>query len=275
MKNAGILSVALVMILGIYACDTSIQPIVNKGKAYSMYGPLNLQASPNYIRVHDTNDLLNPDQTKDLGAQVIMTNLNTGISQLLEEEIRVFDSLYTHNFEIPDSLEYDTRYKFVLEDRDGYQDSVISVTTKKTDLSIIQDTVKCTQNFLIQLTDVDLDAGERIETLVGIKVGAAWKYTIRPPGFYQYDSDSNTLTMGWTPNYVSILIDGPFDWTPCGDFSSDKIRFSFTHIGYMEGVPLGNPNQVSFDQPYAPKKVILSKYEGSTEITIDPSEFLN
>ncbi|MAL18795.1 MAG: hypothetical protein CL670_07145 [Balneola sp.] len=263
----------MLLLVILSACDTSIQPIVDKGKAYSIYGPLDIQKTPNYIRVHDTNDLLNPDLTKDLGVQVTMTNLNTGASQLLKDEVKVFDSLYTHNFEIPDSLEYDTRYKFSLEDEDGYRDSVISVTTKETELTVIQDSVSCGELFMLRFTNVDLNAGERIETEVGIKVGVAWMYTKRPANFRQYNSATNTLTMGWSPNYVSELIFGPFDWVTCSTFSSDKIKFSFTHVGYMEEVQPNAPNELEFDQLYTPNQVVLSKYKGSTEVTIDSTVF--
>jgi hypothetical protein len=247
--------------------------MVDKGKAYSIYGPLDIQKTPNYIRIHDTNDLLNPDLTKDLGVHVTMTNLNTGVSQLLNDEVRIFDSLYTHNFEIPDSIEYDTKYKFLLEDEDGYRDSLISVTTKETELTIIQDSVSCGELFMLRFTDIDLDAGERIQTEVGIKVGVAWMYTKRPANLQDYNSATNTLILGWSPNYVSELIYGPFDWVSCRTFSSDKIRFSFTHIGYMEEASFNSPNEIEFDQLYTPNQVVLSKYMGDTEVTIDSSVF--
>jgi hypothetical protein len=263
-------SLLIFTMVSLTGCDSSIQPIVNKGKAYSIYGPLDLQSTPNYIRVHDTNDLLNKEMTEDLGVQFTMTNLSTGESQLLNDEVLIFDSLYTHNFRIPDPVEYDTRYKFLLEDEEGFRDSVISVTTKKTDLSIVQDTVGCNENFILRFTNVDLDAGERIDTEVGVKIGVAWAYTTRPPAFQQYDRESNTLFLGWSPNGVSSLIN-QLDWVPCGEFSSIKIRFSFTHIGYME---VGTEGTTGISgNPIIPQKVVLSKYGGSTEITIDSTEF--
>lgn len=261
------------LLLTFSSCDTSIEPIIDKGKQYSIYGPLHLKSTPNYIRVHDTRASLNEEATRNLDVEMVFTNLSTGEASLLQDSVVLFDHLYTHNYKINTPIEYDTRYKINIEDGEGFRDSLISVTTKKTEITILQDTVKCEERFRLELSNIDIESGERLDTEVGIYVGNSWQWTSRRQ-VYAIDDEQKTLALEWSPNGISILVFGEFDWIDCSEFDSDKIQFRFTHIGYVEGQ--ASPGEIP-DTTSAPvnQKVVLSTYSGGTELHIDESEFID
>ena len=256
------------------ACDTTIEPIADSDPVYSMSGPLDLQRSPNYIRVHNVNSLLNPETTRELDVQMVFTNLTTMESELLRDSVVVFDNLYTHNFKIERPIEYDTRYRIDIEDHRGFRDSLVSVTTKETLMSVSTDTVTCNERFYVELTNIDLDAGERLDTEVAIQTSNTWQWTPRRD-FEEYNSDTNTLVLGWSPNTISSLLwPSPFEMpVPCEEFTRDLVQFRFTHIGYVEGEDHSQQAGEDFSISSVQQRLVLSRYSGEAEIFIDDEAF--
>jgi hypothetical protein len=251
-------------------CDVTIVPMSDSDKAYSVSGTLNLQSTPNFIRVHDTGSLLNPESTKELDLQVVFTNLTTMESRLLRDSVVVFDNIYTHNYVVDIPLEFDTRYKIEIEDGEGFRDSLVSVTTRESNLSVTPATVdSCTKYFFIELSDIDLDAGERVDMEVAINVANTWHWTSRRD-FFQYDSDKIEIVVGWSPRSISLLL-WPNNPVPCEQFSSNMIRFRFTHIGYVEGGD--GENQTEFTRSSVKRMNVFSKYSGEAEILIADEVF--
>ena len=259
------------MIMFFISCDITVDPISESEPLYSISGPLDLQTSPNYIRVHDITALLNPEETRELDVQLIFTNLSTMESVQLQDSIILFDNIYTHNFVIEKPIEFDTRYKIEIEDRFGLRDSLISVTTKQTTLSKSTDTVSCSQMFLIELSDIDFEAGERLDAEVAVQVSNTWHWT-RRTDFYDYNDAENLLTVGWSPNSISRLL-----WPPpapgiqCGEFSAQQVRFRFTHIGYVEGED--NSNEIDFSPTSVQQRNVLSRYVEEVMIHIEDDVF--
>lgn len=270
--------VFLIVIFSVAGCEQTINPISPRGTEYSVYGPLNIEESPNYIRVHDTNTLLSPEDTRQLDVNMILTNLDTGKSELMTDSTVQFEHIITHNYRADQSIEYDTRYKVFWEDGDGYQDSLITQTTKQSDMTTFKDTVFCEEQFFVELTNIDLEAGERLDTEVGINVGGRWWWTFRQ-SFYSYNSEEKTLVLGWSPAQVSRLIFCGITCNnpppACSDFTRDRVRFKFHHIGYME--ERETPEDLDLDdQSGLPEQqqVVLSRYGEETSFIIaeDPEE---
>ncbi|MCC5941899.1 MAG: hypothetical protein JJU37_10190 [Balneolaceae bacterium] len=257
----------------VVACDTTIEPIAESDPVYSMSGPLDLQRSPNYIRVHNVNSLLNPETTRELDVQMVFTNLTTMESELLRDSVVVFDNLYTHNFKIEKPIEFNTRYRIDIEDDRGFRDSLISVTTKESQISVSPDSVECGERFYVELTNIDLDAGERLDAEVAVQVNNNWIWTPRSD-FYEYNSSENLLVVGWSPNSISQLL-----WPPptpgiqCRDFSAQKVRFRFTHIGYVEGADHSQHESDDFSISSVQQRNVLSRYSKEAEIIIDDEDF--
>ena len=255
------------------ACDASIEPITGERKQYSIYGSLNISESPNYIRVHDSKAVLNSEATLPINASLAITNLNSGLSEMLRDRIVKFDSIYTHNFEVNIPIEYDTRYRIDLEDtKAGITSSLVTVTTKQSEITILEDSVACNSAFQIQLSDIDLAAGERLDTEVAVKIGEEWRWTPRISSENRvYDEEAKTLTLSWTPNEISRYILGPFEFINCCEFTSKQVRFRFTHIGYIEGnEQFSPPDSTQYNGRSSNNQVVLSKYSDEVEIQINP-----
>lgn len=270
-----LLFIGLIMSIAIVAisCDTSIEPIVMEGKEYSIYGPLNISETPNYIRVHNNKALLTSDETFPLNVEMTFTNLDNGQYEILEDRVIEFGDLYTHNFKVDMPIEYDTRYLVELSDGEGISSNLTTVTTQNATINVLADSATCGSNFRLQLSEVDLDAGERVDVEVGAKVGNTWLWTTRIT-HHSYDQKTNTLSYNFSPSNVSTALFGLFDAISCSEFSSQNIRYKFTHIGYMEG-----EDQVVIDdttdltRPSPNQQIVLSKYSEETELRIHPCEF--
>jgi hypothetical protein len=260
------------LIISLSSCNHSIKPIADQSPGYSMYGALNIGESPNFIRVHDNSFLLTPEATRDLNITMFITDLNTNITSQLSDSVVVFDSLYTHNFLYDSQITFNNRYKVLLEDEFGYRDSLISVTPSQTEFTLSTTEVECDQRFYVDLTNIDLNAGEQLIAEAGIELSNTWYWTARE-SVRDYDSENNILTVGWSPEEVSAdIFTGGFGPGPgCDEFSSDFVRFRFTHIGYMEGGktnsdPLFDPDEGIQIQ----RKIVLGINSEETEIDILP-----
>lgn len=253
-------------------CESSIDPITEENRTYSIYGPLNIFQTPNYIRVHDNKAPLSEEGTLPLDVEMTFTNLSTGETEVLEDSIVEFDNVYTHNFQINMPVQFDERYRISMQDEKGVSYDITSVTTKETNLTILKDSVTCISPFRIRLTNIDLEAGERLDAEVAIKVGEQWLWTSRGIGRV-HNGETEDLIYSWDPYSISLALFGPYDAIYCDGFSSDKIRFRFTHIGYMEGKNPPNGGDGVPRRPVTDKQIVLSKYSGETEIQIHPCEF--
>ncbi|MGN8226341.1 hypothetical protein [Gracilimonas sp. BCB1] len=233
---------------------------------------MNINEAPNYIRVHDNKALLSEESTYPLDVEMTFTNLSSGEMEVLEDSMVEFDNVYTHNFEINMPVQFDQRYRISMQDEKGVSYDITSVTTKETALTVLKDSVTCISPFRIRLTNIDLEAGERLDAEVAIKVGQQWLWTPREMGRV-HDEDTENLILSWTPYSISEFVFGPFDALYCDEFSSEKVRFRFTHIGYIEGDEQSDERDENRIQPAPDKQIVLSKYSGETEIQIHPCEF--
>lgn len=255
------------------SCETSIEPIIEEGKGYSIYGPLNISESPNYLRVHNNKAILNPEGTLPMDANISFTNLDNGESEILEDQIIEFDGLYTHNFKIDMPIEFDTRYQVYLDDGEGITSTLTTVTTKESAINVLKDNARCSDDFKLQLSNINVEAGEHLGVEIGLEAGNSWLWTNRITSA-TYDSDENIVTFSFTPYDISVSLFGQFDAIECSEFSSDIIRFRFTHIGYMDGADQDETNNTTnLSQSSPTRQIVLSKYSRETELKIHPCEF--
>lgn len=265
-----ILSVSCLLCLLWAGCDTSIEPFHDTGVAYSIYGTLDLQNTPNYIRAHDTRAFLNSEATRDLDIKMVLTNLSTSDSNTLKDSVVVFDQIFTHNFKVESPIDFDTWYKIEIEDEDGFQESLLTKTTKRSQPNLTVNSNDCDDRFYIELSNIDLVAGEKVDAEVALKRGNTWHWTMRQD-YYQYNEETNRLILGWSPNQISELLwPSPFANGPiCKEYDSDYVRFRFTHIGYVEGM---DSNQVSDEEQFTGSEIknliVLSTYSEEVEIIV-------
>lgn len=271
-----LLSIIVVSLVSL-SCDHNISPIAPKAIEYSIYGPLNIGADTNHIRVHDTNEVLSPESTQNQDITVILTNLDTGANELLVDSVVQYGNIFSHNYRIQMPIEYDTRYKLFWEDEKGFEGSLITQTTKQSEMTVSTDTIGCYDPFYIELDNIDLEAGERLDAEVAIHVGGRWYWTFVRQ-YSDYNAETNTLVLGWSAFGISyIIFAGPGTPPPdCKDFSSKVVKFRFNHIGYMlDREPPEEGNIDSLSGVYKEQQLVLSRYGEGTDFVLADSVFLN
>jgi len=116
----------LAMILLFAACDArTVDPFEKDVKPYSVYGYLDLDRNPNFVRVRQLNKPYFEGQADSLDATVFFENLQTGVVTELRDSVVIFNGFVTNNYIIPESLTPDSRYKLTVRRSDG--ESVESV----------------------------------------------------------------------------------------------------------------------------------------------------
>ncbi len=151
--NTSYLSVAIFIffISSLSGCDNSLDAFQENRAAYSVYGYLNVNADTNFVRVHDLDVPLLPDSTRMLNATVSLTNTATGQTQVLQDSVIRFDSVYTHNFFTTMDIKFETPYRLNIDGPDGKNMSVSTVTPNNAKTSIQVNTVR----YLIKWFPVD------------------------------------------------------------------------------------------------------------------------
>lgn len=267
----------LSFLLAVTGCSEPIDPFSEKNNNYSFYGPLYLEKSPSYIRIHDTRSLLNAESTRELNVTFQMTDLSTGETTTLKDSVKQFNEIYTHNFVVTKPVLYDNRYRFKLMDESGFIKEFTSVTTRRTEVTILKDVAKCEEPLEIELINLDLTSGEEIRAEAAINVNNRWFWSKRRPDqiFFEDSGDGRgeRLVIIWTPNSISRSIFGEFSYPTCDEFTSDVIRFRVTHIGYVEDESNDgrSPEQVLDADPIR----VLSAYSVGGEFRIDPVVFID
>lgn len=124
------------------SCDNSIDAFQDDKGSYSVYGNLGVNQDTNFVRVYDLSTPLLTDSTRELDAQITLTNMETGQMQVLQDSIIRFDSIYTHNFFTTLDINYDTGYRLTVRGSDGKELSVTTTTPQKANTLIRENSIQ-------------------------------------------------------------------------------------------------------------------------------------
>ncbi len=128
--------VSVFFIVLLISCDNSIDPFKEGKASYSIYGYLAVKQDTNYIRVKDLSSPLLPDSTRTLDGTVILKNLQTGQTQVLQDTIVQFGKVYTHNFITTLNILPDTKYRVTVKGPQGNLLSTTGVTPRFVDVDV-------------------------------------------------------------------------------------------------------------------------------------------
>lgn len=111
---------ALVLVVGLAGCETSVDPILGTEKAFSMYGVLRPRADTQWVRVYPVTDRLTPTAPESLAATVTSTELGRSRTRPWRDSlIREDDGRYAHVFWTPTRVEYERSYRLTVTGEDG------------------------------------------------------------------------------------------------------------------------------------------------------------
>ncbi len=120
----------------IVGCDNTIQPLDRDNGVYSIYGIFDLKKEINFVRVKDLNQTLLQDTSDTIDATVIIEDLQSGMSDVMQDSVVTFDGVKTHNFYTDLNILPDTRYRVSVERSDGRTVSAEVVTPTFAETSV-------------------------------------------------------------------------------------------------------------------------------------------
>jgi len=133
-------SIVITGVLFGHACeDRTIDPFEEDDGTYSVYGVLEVNKSPNFIRIKDLNESFFPDSNAALDAEVLFENLKTGNTQMLQDSVVRFGNFLTHNFKVNQPITPLTEYRLEVTGPDGEVVSTVANTPATTDASASPD----------------------------------------------------------------------------------------------------------------------------------------
>lgn len=120
-KHSTLYSLLAVLLIGglLASCENSINPFDTTTGFYSIYGTLDLKEDDNFIRVKDLNKPLKQNSNEDLPVDVVLANLDEGVSEVLEDSVKKINGVYTHNFRTTMEIKPGDRYRVSVEDSAG------------------------------------------------------------------------------------------------------------------------------------------------------------
>ena len=234
MKNLIYFSVFVLMVSVLLSCDNSIDPINREKGIYSVYGSLNIDDNINYIRVKELNKPLLADSTKEIDAEVELTNLDTGNSEILTDSVIKLDNIYTHNFYTTMNITPNTDYELIVERSDGRSVTAQTASPEIANRRVNPTNETCYTPIKISFQPV-LDSED-------VRVNVGFEYqgdTYYARGLPQDRESPNTLSLTFTPKEI---IDRRFGSligidVRCYELSSKLLQVEYRHYGpdFLEG----------------------------------------
>lgn len=226
----------MVAICGAFSgCDNSLDPLDEERGVYSIYGYLNIYEDINYIRVKNLNTSLQQDTTDQIDAEVTFENLDSGLTETLEDTIVEFEGIKTHNFKTTIDIKPETKYRVEVERSDGRTTSATATAPPiaKTDVNPVG--ANCT-------TPVDISF-EPVQNQLALKVDIGFDYNnttywVRSNRFITDSEDKITISV--TPFRI---LEEVFAVPPapnnsyqegevfCHELNSDIFKVHYSHYG--------------------------------------------
>ncbi len=221
-------------------CENALQPLDRDNGVYSIYGILDLKKEENFVRVKDLNRTLLEDTAGTIDATVVIEDLQTGNSDVMQDSIVTFDGVKTHNFYTGMEILPDTRYRVSVERSDGRTVTAEAITPSiaNTDVDPVMETCKTpiyvTFNPVEDRNDLGLSAGFNFK-------GKLHWVSLREdiatgPG--DIDKSEKTEIFSFTPKSILDLFTGNTGlfssgaeelW--CHQLDNDQFYIRYTHYG--------------------------------------------
>jgi hypothetical protein len=239
-KNSVFICFIAYLVAFFTSCEESkIDALEDERGIYSIYSALNLDESPNYIRIKDLRTALGADSS-NLDATVEFENLETGITTILKDTVVSFDGgITTNNFILNEDLEPRKSYQITVTRSDGNSVSSIATTPGLTIHSITpSESVDCFSE--IQLVFDNVLPSEQIRLEVSIASYESRTFEISQ--FCTFEREENTASLTLTTrDFLGMLFPakgvnlitcrGTESEITCEDLESPKITIRYLHLG--------------------------------------------
>lgn len=234
-----VISLAIIVFLW-PGCENSIQPLDRETGIYSIYGTLDLKQETNFVRVKDLNKTLLEDTAGTINATVVLTDLNNGFQDIMQDSIIEFDGVKTHNFYTNMEILPGNRYRVSVERDDGRTVTADAITPEFANTNIEPVMETCETPIQVSFNPVE-DRNN-----LSLSVGFNYKGELRwiPPrenivtGPDDVDNSEKTEIFSFTPKSILDLFTGNTGlfssdaeelW--CHQLDNDQFYIRYTHYG--------------------------------------------
>lgn len=94
----GTFVLAFIVTLLLSSCEPAFSPIKENDRQYSIFGFLNGSADTQFVRIEKLRDSLFSDTPEELDAEVRLTNVTTGQTQLMQDSVFEYSVGKAHNY---------------------------------------------------------------------------------------------------------------------------------------------------------------------------------
>lgn len=218
--------------------EPRIDALEDEKGIYSIYGALNLDENPNYIRIKDLRTALGADSS-NLNATVEFENLEIGAAAILRDSVVKFGDISTNNFILNEDLKPRNSYRITVTRPDGNSVSSIATTPGVTVHSITpNETVDCFSE--IQLVFENVLPSEQIR--LEVTIDSYESRTFEVSRFCTFDREGNAALLTLTTrDFLGMLFPakgvnlitcrGTESEITCEDLESPKITIRYLHLG--------------------------------------------
>lgn len=229
-KSALLWGFSLLCLLFVAGCDSTLNPIAEDSGVASIYGVLTLSEQPSLIRVENLNDPLVGDTTRELEAEVTLTNRRTGKTRVLPDSILVFDGVPTQNFQADFDVKEETTYQITVDLPSGSAKAV-ATTPESTRVAIRPlGPASCTQSVRTSFPNVSDEKSVRAELGIPWRGSVHWiDLEVNQPGEVPVTTFTPAFAMREVvPQSVLSSTGPPKEY--CSILFA-PLRIAFTHFG--------------------------------------------
>jgi hypothetical protein len=241
--------------------ESTINPFEDEKGIYSVYGALSMDRSINYIRVRKLDTPLFADSTLKIDGIVTFTDLETGISNVLQDTVVNFSGNFTQNFILDQVLELNRTYELKVERSDGAAVRSSFTTPQQTDVDIKINFPELQCETPITFTYKNVRDPELIQMEVGILHNGNLNWApMQIVGRLTHKPNADEMTVVMSPRNLMVEVFPPiipdipnfntyllFPTVSCAAVENRKFHIRYTHFGaeWNEGKP--RMGQIDFE----------------------------
>lgn len=143
MRAAAYVAAALLLVVGLAACEEDVVAVTGTDNPFTLFGVLSPQLDSQWVRVFPIEDRLVSAEPEPLDARVVSTDLTTGEEYVWEDSIIVdFADQFAHVYWAPFEAVYEHAYRIEVHRSDGASSSVEVVVPTRADIEIREPSIR-------------------------------------------------------------------------------------------------------------------------------------
>ena len=222
------------------SCEQNFDPFEDGEAAFSVYGSLSIDQTPNYIRIKDLHEAFIEDSTYSYNYDVTFENLTNDTTYALRDTIIDFGGLKTHNLILDDLLKPKRKYRITIENDDGAKTQSIATTPGIAEPEVIPEGAGCYDTIQIRFENVVKPEQLHVELGFPFDEGIYRAHISGSFSEFHHNEEKNVWYIeGTMRNLLKYAFPPTGDGPPCSqppavwcwNLDSDEIQVDYYHLG--------------------------------------------